>query len=204
MIAQPTGERLYILVAPHPGRETLKRRICIAASRTLAHVAVDRSGIGPVGLDSDDCETMFFDQPPRDRRACTVELRGAVTSLAEQHDTRIVEPFEHFAEIGVVEVGKRLGGVGDQAWQRSGFDQLLGVEIARPTMRPDQGHEPDGPQILRLEIVLSVPGHTSELLCVGVADRNDKASADGELRAQRLRNCRAAGGDHDGVERRRF
>ena len=71
--------------------------------RAVAHVAVDRGRVGPVGLDGDDGEAVLLDQPARDRRAGAVELRRAVARLAEQHDAAVGEAVEQLPERGIVE-----------------------------------------------------------------------------------------------------
>src|SRR5439155_21998836 len=96
--AQPVDKGQHLLVAPHPGREALKGWAGLRRRSEVTDVTVDPRRIGPVGLDRDDGEAMIDDQALRDRGAGTVELRGAVRRLAEQHDPRVAEPVEKSAE----------------------------------------------------------------------------------------------------------
>jgi len=119
----------------------------------VAHMPVDRGGIGPVGLDRDDREAMFLDQPPRDRGAGAVEFGRAMAGLAKQHHPRVGIAIEQAAEAGIVEAWQQLGGVADDRGERPWFDQRVASPIIGPAVRADQGHETDVAQILLLEIV---------------------------------------------------
>ena len=95
-------------VAPHPGRKARKGLVASRLGRAMAHVVVDAGGVGPVGLDRDDGEAVPLDQPPGDRRARAVELRGAVRRLAEQHHLGVGVAVEQRRE-GVVRRRWRAG-----------------------------------------------------------------------------------------------
>ena len=96
--AQPVGKGQHFRIAPHPGRETDKRFAPARAFGVVADIAVDPRRIGPVSLDRDDGKAMMLDQPARDRRTRGVEFGGAMRRLAQQHDLRVAEAVEKFAE----------------------------------------------------------------------------------------------------------
>jgi hypothetical protein len=70
---------------------------------------VHRRGVGPVGLDGDEAESVLLDQAPRDRRPGAIELARAVAGLAQQHDARVGEAIERTGEGWIVYVRQGLG-----------------------------------------------------------------------------------------------
>ena len=98
MEAQPIDKPQHLLVAPHPGRETLEDRAHLGRRGEVADIAVDAGGVGPIGFDRDNAEAMIDDQAPRDRGAGAVEFRRAVRRLAEQHDLGVTKSIEKRAE----------------------------------------------------------------------------------------------------------
>jgi hypothetical protein len=62
--------------------------------RVVADVAVDACGVGPIRLDSDDIESMLFNQAARDRRSGLVEFRSAMARLPEKDNLRIRKTIE--------------------------------------------------------------------------------------------------------------
>jgi len=77
--------------------------------RVTAHVAVDACGVGPIRLDGDDFEPVFFNQAARDRCAGLVEFRRAMARLPEKDNLRVRKTVETRA--------KRVRLV----WRRKGF-----------------------------------------------------------------------------------
>ncbi len=102
VVPQPVEKAQHLLVAPHPGRETLERLARRCRRREMTDIAVDARRIGPIRLDRDDVEPVRGDQPFRDRGARPVEFGGAVRRLAEQHHPGVAEPVEKGAERRVV------------------------------------------------------------------------------------------------------
>ena len=119
-----------------------------------------RRRVGPVGLDRDDREAVPLDQPPRDRGA------GAVNSdvpwlASPSRTTRASAKRSNMRrERRIVDLGQRLGGVGDQLGQRPRPAPRAGVGLA---MRADQRHEAHRAEILAARIVPSlVRGHLDQ------------------------------------------
>jgi hypothetical protein len=86
--AQPHGEGLDDLVAPHPAREAQEVAQRVGRRAVLArpaHEAVDAVGRRPVGLDGHGVEAGLHDQPAGHAGALDVELVRPVRCLADQH-----------------------------------------------------------------------------------------------------------------------
>jgi hypothetical protein len=97
MRAQPADEVQHIGVGPHPGREASEirerlNRVFVSARRS--YEPIDAIRVRPIGLDGDRSESLFGNQPPRDEGTLSVELVRPVRRFADQHDTRITDPFE--------------------------------------------------------------------------------------------------------------
>jgi hypothetical protein len=176
----------------------------------MADIAVDRSGVGPIGLHGHDGIAVPFDQPAGDGGAGAVELRRAVARLAQQHHTPAGEAVERRAEGRIVRRRQRLGRLGDHLGKRAGRRASGHVvaggagAVLGPSLVADQRHEGHAAQVLLLVGVLARPGDLQQALAALLgADGHDQPAADRELVLQRLRDRRPAGRDQDGVERRR-
>ena len=112
--AQPRDEVEDDVVAPHPRGEALEVRERLVGARVVAlaaHVAVDAVGVRPIGFDGNRVETLFRDEPARDRGALAVELVGAVGGLADQHEASAPEPLDQPVVIAPAAL-KRLEDIG--------------------------------------------------------------------------------------------
>src|SRR5207253_311519 len=83
--AEPLNESVDFDIAPHPRRKAPERRLDTRPWRPMPHMAIDDSGVRPIGLRRNDGETVPLDQAPRDRGARAIELRGAVACFAQHH-----------------------------------------------------------------------------------------------------------------------
>jgi hypothetical protein len=72
----------------------------------MTDIIIDTTGIGPIGLQRDDIETVMLNKMPGDRCAGAVEFRCAMRGLAQQYHPRIAKAVEAGAELCC------LGGVG--------------------------------------------------------------------------------------------
>lgn len=153
MFAHPLDEIHHFAVAPHPGRETLERRVEAHALTSMSDIAVDCRRIRPIRLDRHDREPVFLDQAARDGCAGAVEFRRAVARLSEQHDPPPGKAIEKQPECRIVEIGQRLGRLCNQLGQRGrrsepcpGLSPLL-----MPAVFADERHESDPAEVLLLE-----------------------------------------------------
>lgn len=136
MAAHPVGELEHLLVAPHPRREAREYIAMPRAGRLVANIIIDPRGIGPVGLDRDNVETVALDQPARDRGAGAVEFGSPVSRLTEQHDLGVAETIEHRTERrGVRRMRQRLGRLAQRVHQPGGCLPafLIKVDVAHGT-----------------------------------------------------------------------
>ena len=91
--AQPVDEIAHLVVAPHPGWETGKRRPFGGRIFEMPNIMVDARGIRPIAFDGDEAESLLDDQFARDALAHPIEFRGAMRRFAEQHDARVADSF---------------------------------------------------------------------------------------------------------------
>src|SRR5437868_11716191 len=117
----PANERIELAVAPYPGRKALERLELALAPWPVTDIAVDGRCIGPVSLDSDDGESVPFNQAARNCRTGAVEFTRSMARLAEQHYAGVGETVEELPERAIVDVGQRLGSVRDQPRQHIEF-----------------------------------------------------------------------------------
>ena len=115
--AHPVDEFHHVGIAPHPGREALKRRLGRGSRRAMAHISVHRRRIGPVRFHRDNGESVFLDQVAGDRCSSAVEFRGSMAGLAQQHHTAIGIAVEQPAESRIVKIRQRLPGGGNHVGQ---------------------------------------------------------------------------------------
>src|SRR5262249_15000120 len=99
VMAKPIDERTYLIIAPHPNRETgksgpLRRRIL-----QMSHVMIDPCGVRPVALDSHESEALVRDQLARDALAHPVKFRRAVGGFTEQHDLCVADAREQWIQL---------------------------------------------------------------------------------------------------------
>src|SRR3954447_23151326 len=118
VLPKPAYEAVKFLVAPHPGRKTLKCPELAFPTAPVPDISVDRRAVGPIAFDRDDVETVAFDQPFRNSGAGEVEFARPMASFAEADDAGIPETVEHRSECRIIDIGQRLGGVGDQFRER--------------------------------------------------------------------------------------
>src|SRR3954470_1739821 len=98
MMAHPVDKIRNVSVSPHPRREALKRLFTGPTLRPVAYVAIDCGGVGPVGFHGDNREPMLFKQPACYGSARSIELRGAMTCLSQQHNPRLSKAVKQRAE----------------------------------------------------------------------------------------------------------
>jgi hypothetical protein len=126
MRAQPFDEVTDFDISPHPGREARESFFGRWFMRVVAHVAVDPRGVRPIRLDGDDVEPVLLDQAPRNRGAGPVELRRAMSRLAEEEELRIRKTIEKLAEI--LRPVRRRQGLAKGANDRSSLIGALGAK----------------------------------------------------------------------------
>ena len=150
---------------------------------------VDRCGVGPVRFDGDDVETVRLDQPSRYCGPGPVEFGRAVTCLAEQHYAAIRKAVEHRPECRIVKGWEDLRRIGDHL--RQALPARLSRHVGRcgpaavlgPALFADKRNEGDGAQVLGFKGRRAGLHQLAErLMPVILADRNDKPSADSQLR----------------------
>ena len=127
-------EPMELGVAPHPAGKA-RETVVLAPDAAVAHEAVEVGGVGPVGLQRHDPEAVPVDQASGDRRARPIEFRGSMRPFAEQHHPGVGEDIEGRAKGGVVERGKRPGGVPHglgQAVMGQRFGDRHGVVLSEP------------------------------------------------------------------------
>ena len=177
----------------------------------MTHVIVDAGRIGPVGLGSNDAETLGFDEPLRDACSHAVELGCSVTGLTDQHDTRVADPMQERLEICFFELDEGLRMLGDEARQRhaDGRARLhdtgrLGLPIAVFALPPffaDQRHESHIGDILALVLVVVHTRDADELLGSRISPNgHHHTGADLELAHERLWDIWRACRDEDRIE----
>jgi len=215
MIAQPFGEVLDFGVAPHPGREAAKRRLRTGYSGPMTHIAIYHRGIRPVSLDRHNVETMLFDQPPGDQRACTVELGGAVAGFAQQHHLAIGVTAEQLRKMWIIERGQRFCCLTDQAGQggfvlsascrrTTGHTAIVLLRLA-PAMLAYQWHKSHSAKRFFNELVLALARYFQQLLRTRIlAYRHDEPAAYRKLLSPRFWYVWAACRSEDDLERRCF
>ena len=107
--AQPVREFQHLGIPPHPCREPAKAVAQLWSRCLVAHIVIDPSGVGPIGLDRHEGEAMPFDQSAGDRVASALEFRRAMGRLAKKDDACVGEPIKDCSEgFGVRRIGNRL------------------------------------------------------------------------------------------------
>ena len=166
----------------------------------MPDVVVDARGIRPIALDGDEGKSLVLDQLARDPLAHAVELRGAVRRLADENHARIADPLQHRCEVERLDGRELLAAARNRLRQRAIPRLGLALPGGRPPFRAHQRHEADVRELLRGVFVLGHASHPDQFLEAPIgAHGNHQATADLELRLQRLRDLRPAGCDDDRI-----
>ncbi len=119
--------------------------------------------------------------------------------FAEQHDARVADALDQTAERDRIDVVDALRALAHELRDRA----VAGAVMLGPTLRADERHEAHGAERLFLELRLADARDPQELLRADVlADGDDEASANRELRAERSGHAGSSRGDGDRIIRR--
>lgn len=206
VLAHPVDEVVDLLVAPHPGGETLEGSVIAIGNMAVAHIGIDARCIRPVRLDGDDGKAVLFDQALRDRGTGTIKFRRTVGGFAEEHHLGVCKAVEHGAE-GLF-IGNRRQSFPMLAHE---IDRLLDggvvlvllprqsrhdIRSARPALcKPAQPEndgglglfqgmngagcgKPDGREVLRLPSRETYPGFSSEASALHGAAKINRSRTD--------------------------
>ncbi len=176
----------------------------------MPHIVIDPGGIRPVRLDRHEAKALADDQLAGDAFAHPIEFRRAMGRFAKQHDARRPDPLHQRMEIGGLDRGEGFGSVGEISNQRilarrnrpqwPAQRRTALTFRALPALRADQRDETNVRNIFAEIFVFRNSDDPHQLLGALIgADRDHQPPADLQLRLQRLRNQRRAGGHDDGI-----
>jgi len=95
VLAEPTDELRYHLVAPHPGGEAAEAAqslFCLLIFASAAHILIYAIRIRPIGLDRDGVKAFLLNEALGDFRAALVELLGPMRRFANENQVCISDP----------------------------------------------------------------------------------------------------------------
>src|SRR5262249_26666310 len=120
-LAEPLDEAVHLLVPPHPGREATKRGLGpVPSPREVPHVAGHLGGIGPVRLYRDGAKSLLGDELARDACPHQVELRRAVSGLAQQDHASVADAIQEPIEVDRLDVVDAHRGLAEETGHRAG------------------------------------------------------------------------------------
>src|SRR5207302_7277780 len=134
VLTKPISEGEDVHVAPHPrwksGKVTQRLSGCRILSGTT-NKAVYAISIRPVAFDRYHIELLLLDEPACDARALTIEIVGAMRSLANQYQPAIADPFHQRIVVGSFE-GERDSSpinLGDGSRRGQDFTRSLTADL---------------------------------------------------------------------------